>query len=111
MSKDTGINRFAVAGNSLNIQRSRFDRSWTHTTTFKSGDLVPIFWDAILPGDTVKLDYSMVTRMLTPVAPTFGNLFFDIYFFFVPNRLIANYDGDNSVWQKRNKYQRKDYQM
>ena len=97
--KNSGINRFAIAATAINIKRSRFDRSWTHTTAFRSGDLVPIYLDHVLPGDTVKIDYSAVIRMLTPVAPTYGNLFFDIFFFFVPYRLIAGDDGEN-LWQK-----------
>ena len=96
----SGINRFAKAEVGMNIQRSRFPRSWTHTTSFKSGDLVPIFVDEVLPGDTIKINYSMVTRMLTPVAPTFGNAFFDIFFFFVPNRLIADYGANKKVWEQ-----------
>lgn len=95
-----GINRFAKAEVGMNIQRSRLPRSWTHTTSFKSGDLVPIFVDEVLPGDTIKINYSMVTRMLTPVAPTFGNAFFDIFFFFVPNRLIADYGANKKVWEQ-----------
>lgn len=97
---NTGINRFAKADVNLNISRSRLDRSFGHTTSFKSGDLVPIFLDDVLPGDTIRIDYSMVTRMLTPVAPVFGNAFLDIWFFFIPNRLIADYGSYKKVWEQ-----------
>lgn len=97
---NTGINRFAKADVAINIGRSRLDRSFGHTTTFKSGDLVPIFCDDVLPGDTIRIDYSMVTRMLTPVAPVFGNAFFDIWFFFIPNRLVADYGSNKKVWEQ-----------
>lgn len=97
---NTGINRFAKADVNLNISRSRLDRSFGHTTSFKSGDLVPIFLDDVLPGDTIRIDYSMVTRMLTPVAPVFGNAFIDIWFFFIPNRLIADYGSYKKVWEQ-----------
>ena len=94
------LNKFVKADVGLDIQRSRLDRSFGHTTSLKSGDLVPCFVDEILPGDTVRIDYSMVTRMLTPVAPVFGNAYFDIWFFFIPNRLIADYGSYKKVWQQ-----------
>lgn len=97
---NTGINRFAKADVNLNISRSRLDRSFGNTTSFKSGDLVPIFLDDVLPGDTIRIDYSMVARMLTPVAPVFGNAFLDIWFFFIPNRLIADYGSYKKVWEQ-----------
>ena len=73
----------------VNIGRSKFDRSYTHKTTFNAGDLIPFYVDTnITPGDTVKMNTAHVVRMMTPVAPVMDNANLDTYFFFVPYRLI-----------------------
>lgn len=89
-------NRFASNPTSLDISRSRFARPFTHKTTINAGDLVPIFWDEVLPGDTFDLDVSFVARMLTPVVPVMDNCFIDLYHFFVPNRLLSSVIVSNS---------------
>ena len=35
------------------IERSVFDRSHKHLTTFDSGYLIPVYNDEVLPGDTI----------------------------------------------------------
>jgi hypothetical protein len=76
------------------IPRSSFERNFTHKTTFDADYLVPIFLDEVLPGDTFNLKtYSMV-RMTTPIFPLMDNIFLDVFYFFVPMRLL----WDN--WQK-----------
>lgn len=69
-------------------QRSRFDRSHSLKTTFSSGKLVPIMCEEVLPGDTITLDTSVVCRMTTPLYPVMDSCFLDVYYFFVPNRLV-----------------------
>lgn len=76
------------------IQRSSFDRSHCHKTTFDAGFLIPVFVDEVLPGDTFNLDMTAFARLATPIYPIMDNLFFDSHFFFCPNRLV----WDN--WQK-----------
>jgi hypothetical protein len=78
----------------VQIPRSSFNRSHTVKTTFDSGDLVPIFVDEALPGDTFKVKLTAFSRMATPIYPVMDNLFMDVFFFSVPNRLL----WDN--WQK-----------
>lgn len=70
-----------------NIQRSSFDRSHGHKTTFNSGFLIPVFIDEVLPGDTFNLQMTAFARMATPIFPVMDNMFLDSHFFFVPNRL------------------------
>ena len=69
------------------IPRSRFDRSHDLVTTVNTGRVVPIFVDEVLPNDTFDLTSSKVIRLMTPIAPIFGDLYADFYFFFVPARL------------------------
>ena len=91
-------------------QRSRFDRSCEHKTTWNTGDLIPIEISEVLPGDTITADFSHVTRMTTPIAPVMDHAAIDVYAFFVPNRLIWNhwkaFCGENEVshWEQPNEY-------
>lgn len=78
----------------VRAQRSMLDRSFGSKLNFNVGDLVPIFWDEILPGDTVSLSADSLIRLATPLHPIMDNMFLDTFFFFVPNRLL----WDN--WQK-----------
>jgi len=76
------------------IPRSVFDRSHGHKTTFNAGYLVPIFVDEVLPGDTLNVRASYFARLATPIYPLMDNLYLDVFYFFVPYRLV----WDN--WQK-----------
>ena len=73
---------------SAEIQRSRFDRSHAIKTTFDAGYLIPIFVDEVLPGDTFTLSTTQFTRLATPLRPIMDNIYLDIQYFFVPNRLV-----------------------
>lgn len=73
---------------SVQIPRSSFNRSHTIKTTFDSGDLIPILVDEALPGDTFKVKLTAFSRMATPIYPVMDNLFMDVFFFSVPNRLL-----------------------
>ena len=85
--------RFAMIPNS-DIPRAKFDRQFTHKTTFDAGYLVPVYVDEVLPGDTFNLNMTAFARLATPINPIMDNMYLDSFFFFVPNRLIW------SNWQK-----------
>lgn len=70
------------------IPTSKFDLSFTNTTTFNSGLLVPIFFKECIPGDFWDIDVSTLIRQSAISAPVMDNAIFDISFFFVPYRLI-----------------------
>ena len=70
------------------IQRSTFDRSFGHKTTFDAGELIPIYADEMLPGDTFSCQLTAFARLATPIHPTMDNAFLDTQFFAVPLRLI-----------------------
>lgn len=83
-----------VPGN--RIQHSRFDRSHGHSTAIIDDIITPIFLDEILPGDTVNIKVNAFSRLNPTIAPLMDNVFMDIHFFFVPNRLVWN------NWQRFN---------
>ena len=92
---------FGQAKPGVNIQRSTFDLTHTHKFTRNSGELIPFFWEEVLPGDTFKVDTKFVRRMLTPAVPVMDNAYIDIFYFFVPARLAYNqYGKDDHLFQK-----------
>ena len=92
------------------IQRSRFKRDFSMLTTINEGDLVPIYVDEVLPGDTFKIDVNGLVRMATPLYPVMDNCNMDIFFFFVPCRLLWNHfvnmmgQNDSSYWAETTEY-------
>lgn len=91
------MNHFKQTYSGLDIRRSKFNRNFEHKTTFKSGKLVPIYLDEVLPGDTFNISLASVIRSITPVVPVMDNAFVDFYFFFVPFRLCTLHEHD---WEK-----------
>lgn len=79
-----------------NIERSTFNRTHGHKTTFDAGLLIPFLVDEVLPGDTFTVNASIFARLATPIFPLMDNANMDTHFFAVPNRLI----WDN--WEKFN---------
>ena len=68
--------------------RSAFDRSFSHKTAVESGYIYPILWEPILPGDTINLTMNALARLATPIFPYMDNVYMDVHYFFVPNRLL-----------------------
>jgi hypothetical protein len=94
----------------VGVSRSRFQRNSDNKTTFNTGDLIPIYLDEVLPGDTHEIDVACVMRMATPIFPVMDNAFCDFYFFFVPNRLLwehwKEFMGENkeTAWTPKAEY-------
>ena len=85
------------------IQRSTFDRSHGLKTTFNAGELVPIYVDEALPGDTFSCNLTAFSRLATPIHPTMDNAFMDSHFFAVPVRLVwddfEEFMGETKTYQ------------
>ena len=86
---------------SVDIQRSKFDRSFSHKTSFNVGQLIPFYLEEVLPGDTFNVKTSKVVRLQTLLTPIFDNMYLDTYYFFVPMRLVFNktkeFFGENTA--------------
>lgn len=63
-------------------------------TTFNFGELVPIFFDEALPGDTMRMNPTIFARLSTQLKPVMDNMYLDIHFWAVANRNL----WDN--WQR-----------
>ena len=71
--------------------RSRFDLSHSHKTAINAGDLVPFLVQEIYPGDSFDIDSKAVVRATSAfLKPVMDDCFFDMFYFFVPNRLVDN---------------------
>nr|WAE43757.1 MAG: major capsid protein [Microviridae sp.] len=86
-NKSVDVHQFAMVPKA-DVPRSKFNRQYTHKTTFDSGFLIPVFVDEVLPGDTFNLSMTAFARLATPIFPIMDNLYLDSFFFFVPNRLV-----------------------
>jgi len=90
--------------------RSKFDRSHQLLTTINEGDLVPIYCDEVLPGDTARIRLNGLIRMSTPIYPIMDNCYMDTYFFFVPCRLLWEHwenmfgENDTNYWADKTEY-------
>lgn len=71
-----------------NIQRSIFNRSNTHWTSFNAGRIVPVYVDEVIAGDTFDISMSAVGRLTTPIFPTMDGIKIDFHAFFVPFRIL-----------------------
>lgn len=109
MNRNT-VSRFDLAPQ-VDIQRSTFDRSCTCTTSMNASEIIPFYVEEILPGDSFDVKTSMVARLQTLLTPTFGNMYIDTMYFFVPNRLVwshwKQFMGENtdSAWIPTTTYQ------
>lgn len=72
----------------IDIERSIFDRSASHKTSFNIGELIPFYIDEVLPGDTFNVTTSCIVRLQTPLTPIMDNIYLDTYYFYVPSRIL-----------------------
>ena len=92
------------------IRRARFKRDFSNITTINEGDLVPLYVDEVLPGDTISCDLNGLIRMSTPLYPVMDNCYLDTYAFFVPCRLLWEHwenlmgQNDSSYWAEKTEY-------
>ena len=92
------------------IRRARFKRDFSNITTINEGDLVPLYVDEVLPGDTISCDMNGLVRMSTPLYPVMDNCYMDTYAFFVPCRLVWEHwenlmgQNDSSFWAEKTEY-------
>lgn len=91
------------------IVRSKFDMSHRVKTSFNVGELVPFDVIEVLPGDSHNIKTSMLTRLQTLLTPMMDDLYLDVFYFFVPNRLLwehwKNFMGESEIaWKPTTTY-------
>lgn len=109
MNKNTELHYSQIP--QINIKRSKFDMSHSHKTSFNVGEIIPVYTEPdIMPGDTIQIDVASLIRMGTPIYPVMDNLFAELLFFFVPNRLVwehwEEFWGQNDdEWTQNTEYE------
>lgn len=72
----------------VSLPTSTFNRPSQLKTAFDAGKLIPIFTEEVLPGDTHALKTASFGRFATLIRPILDNVYLDIHYFFVPNRIM-----------------------
>ena len=109
MANRNAVSRFAQVPRA-EIRRARFKRDFANITTMNEGDLVPLYVDEVLPGDTISCKLNGLIRMATPLYPVMDNCYLDTYAFFVPCRLLWEHwenlmgQNDSSFWAETTEY-------
>ena len=109
MANRNAVSRFAQVPRA-EIRRARFKRDFANITTMNEGDLVPLYVDEVLPGDTISCKLNGLVRMATPLYPVMDNCYLDTYAFFVPCRLLWEHwenlmgQNDESFWAEKTEY-------
>lgn len=73
---------------SPNLLRSTFKRNHKRCFTADCSYLYPIFFDEILPGDTIKIDVDGMVRLQAPFVPILDDLTLELLWFYCDNRLL-----------------------
>lgn len=85
----------------IDIKRSKINKNCSVKTSFNVGDLIPFYVDEVLPGETRQIKTSEVVRLQTLVTPVMDNIFMDIYYFYVPSRILwshwREFMGENTT--------------
>lgn len=70
--------------------RTTFPLSFDHKTSFEMGQLIPVIAQDVLPGDSFRVNATVLTRFTPLLAPVMHRCDVKIRYFFVPNRLLWN---------------------
>lgn len=95
---------FSQVPNLVNVRRSTMKIPYEYKTSFNVGSIIPFYAEEVLAGDSFRIKTSKVVRLQTLLNPIMSNLYLDVYYFFVPFRLVwehwANLFGENtsSAW-------------
>ena len=105
------MNEFMLNPTRIDRPRSVFPLKFRAPTTMIVGEITPLMVKEVLPGDTWTFDLSSVITAFSPfVSRVYGDLFLDVYAFFVPNRLVWEHwqqfcgENDTGAWTQTRQY-------
>jgi len=103
-NKTSRQHNFAVIP-SVDVPRSAFNLRQTRKMAFDASDLIPIMCEEVLPGDTWRHREGIAARLATPIAPVVDDLDIETFYFWIPNRIQANFtpggniEGSTNQWE------------
>lgn len=75
----------------IHAPRSSQNMSYNVKTSLNVGELVPVYVQEVLPGDSFDVNSTFVARLTSSfLRPVCDNIFIDFYYFFVPSRTVFN---------------------
>jgi Capsid protein (F protein) len=80
------------------MKRSKHSLTNYKLLSCKMGQLIPIDWYEVLPGDTIQQSTSVLVRAAPMVTPAMHPCHIRVHHFFVPNRIVWNF-GDPDNWE------------
>lgn len=83
----TMVNQFSAVAK-IEQPRNIFKEDWNWKGTINESYLYPVFWDEVVPGDTLKLNTTFFGRLSTPFVPVLDNIYMDYHLFYVPFRIL-----------------------
>lgn len=97
---------------SIQMRRSRISGlSYGVNTSMSLGTLYPFYVEEVLPGDSFKVKSDMVLRLTSSfLKPIYGNMYADVFYFFVPWRLVFDDfpcvfgENKNGYWANQQVY-------
>ena len=72
----------------IETPRSHFNMSNRHATTLDFDNLVPVYHEEVLSGDTFSMQATLFGRFATLLNPMLENTYLDIHFFYAPTRIL-----------------------
>ena len=88
----------------VNPGKSRWGSRQSNYQACNLGEIVPIYWDEVLPNETRQITMAMISHTTTPIAPVFNAMYTELRSFVVPIRLCADllngYKTRKSPWVK-----------
>lgn len=88
MPNSNDFNHFDYNPVDIQIDRSLFNMDHSVKFSCNVGECIPFEVIECLPGDSWSVDTSRVVRLQPLVTPIMDEVIQDVYYFFVPNRLI-----------------------
>lgn len=96
---ESGVTRFTRSPMS-EVEMSRMSAVAKVKTTMNAGDIVPVYYEEILPHDTFKVSVRDIIRQATTLRPTMDSMIVDIIPVWIPNRIVneswVNVQGENT---------------
>lgn len=70
------------------LRRSVMDMSYQNSFTTRFGELVPVYFEDIIPTDKIRISAAPFVRMDPFTAPIMGQIDVNLYYFYVPYNII-----------------------
>ena len=79
---------------------NNFNLSYSHDTTGRFGNLIPIQVMEVVPGDIMKENIEFNIRLSPLSAPAMVRLNAHFHAFYVPFRILTPRSGQETTWEK-----------